>query len=166
MRLQQKTKEMIGMPNRNGFLLALKVQAALGAILLMLFFMSGMGRRLVHRESGRKEVVEAPAVSAAAPLNLRPGQRFAVVLDGNPTTGYIWQLADKLPADSCVQVSLTTPVDCEEDCCGFPMPTTLAIIAVKPGAQRVHVVYARPWEKGKSPAEELVYDVVVSSAQD
>lgn len=157
---------MIEMTKRKRILSVLKVLAVLGALLLMLFFMSGMGRRLVHRESGRAEVVEVAAEPAAAPLNLRVGQKISMVLDGNPTTGYIWQLAGTVPTEGPVLVELITAGDCEENCCGFPTPTTLTITAVKPGTQRVHVVYARPWEKGKAPVQELIYDVVVSSAQD
>ena len=110
--------------------------------------------------------VLAADAKPAAPLNLRVGQKISMVLDGNPTTGYIWQVANQLPDDSCVQISLTSPGDCEENCCGFPMPTTFAITAVKPGRQRVHVIYSRPWEKGKSPAQEVIYDVNVLPAQD
>ena len=101
----------------------------------------------------------------AAPLNLRVGQKLALVLDGNPTTGYIWQLKPALPAGSPVQVELSLVRNEEENCCGFPTPTTLTMTGVKPGTQLVRVVYARPWEKGKAPVQEKRFAVTVLPAE-
>ena len=109
--------------------------------------------------------VLAAAAKPAAPLNLRVGQKLALVLDGNPTTGYIWQLKPALPAGSPVQVELSLVRNEEENCCGFPTPTTLTMTGVKPGTQLVRVVYARPWEKGKAPAQEKRFAVTVLPAE-
>jgi predicted secreted protein len=64
-----------------------------------------------------------------------------------------------------VQVELSVVSNCEENCCGFPTPTTLAMTGVKPGTQLVRVVYARPWEKGKAPAQEKRFAVTVLPAE-
>ena len=109
--------------------------------------------------------VLAADAKPAAPLNLRVGQKLALVLDGNPTTGYIWQLKPALPAGSPVQVELSLVRNEEENCCGFPTPTTLTMTGVKPGTQLVRVVYARPWEKGKAPAQEKCFAVTVLPAE-
>ncbi|MBR5330390.1 MAG: protease inhibitor I42 family protein [Akkermansia sp.] len=109
--------------------------------------------------------VLAADAKPAAPLNLRVGQKLALVLDGNPTTGYIWQLKPALPAGSPVQVELSLVRNEEENCCGFPTPTTLTMTGVKPGTQQVRVVYARPWEKGKAPAQEKCFAVTVLPAE-
>jgi inhibitor of cysteine peptidase len=109
--------------------------------------------------------VLAADAKPAAPLNLRVGQKLALVLDGNPTTGYIWQLKPALPAGSPVQVELSLVRNEEENCCGFPTPTTLTMTGVKPGTQLVRVVYARPWEKGKAPAQEKRFAVTVLPAE-
>lgn len=109
--------------------------------------------------------VLAADAKPAAPLNLRVGQKLALVLDGNPTTGYIWQLKPALPAGSPVQVELSLVRNEEENCCGFPTPTTLTMTGVKPGTQMVRVVYARPWEKGKAPAQEKRFAVTVLPAE-
>lgn len=109
--------------------------------------------------------VLAADAKPAAPLNLRVGQKLALVLDGNPTTGYIWQLKPALPAGSPVQVELSLVRNEEENCCGFPTPTTLTMTGVKPGTQLVRVVYARPWEKGKAPVQEKRFAVTVLPAQ-
>lgn len=109
--------------------------------------------------------VLAADAKPAAPLNLRVGQKVSLVLDGNPTTGYIWQLKPALPAGSPVQVELSLVRNEEENCCGFPTPTTLTMTGVKPGTQLVRVVYARPWEKGKAPAQEKRFAVTVLPAE-
>lgn len=109
--------------------------------------------------------VLAADAKPAAPLNLRVGQKLALVLDGNPTTGYIWQLKPALPAGTPVKVELSIAGDCEDNCCGFPTPTTLTMTGVKPGTQLVRVVYARPWEKGKAPAQEKCFAVTVLPAE-
>jgi inhibitor of cysteine peptidase len=109
--------------------------------------------------------VLAADAKPAAPLNLRVGQKLALVLDGNPTTGYIWQLKPALPAGSPVQVELSLVRNEEENCCGFPTPTTLTMTGVKPGTQLVRVVYARPWEKGKAPVQEKRFAVTVLPAE-
>lgn len=111
-------------------------------------------------------VLAAQAEVAPTPVNLQVGQKIAIVLEGNPTTGYLWQEADSLPADSPVKVSLTcvAPEDAGM-CCGFPTPTTLTITAVKPGTQVVRVIYSRPWEKDTPPARTECFAVTVKPAQ-
>lgn len=100
------------------------------------------------------------------PINLQVGQKTSLVLDGNPTTGYIWQTSPALPADSPVEVQLSYLSKADADmCCGFPTPTTVTITALKPGTQVVRLVYARPWEKKKAPAKTESFKVIVSPAQ-
>lgn len=110
-------------------------------------------------------VLAQDAAVAPTPVNLQVGQKVTVLLDGNPTTGYIWRQTDALPADAPVTVDLRC-VATEEGgmCCGFPTPTSLTITAVKPGTQVVRVVYARPWEKGKAPLREKSFAVKVAPA--
>ena len=105
-------------------------------------------------------------VSAAAPaptsVSLQEGQQISILLDGNAGTGYLWQLAEKLPGNSPVRVSLSCVAqDDGTFCCGFPTPTTLTIAGVKPGKALVRVVYVRPWEKDKKPAAEECFSVQV-----
>jgi predicted secreted protein len=111
-------------------------------------------------------VLAAQAEVAPTPVNLQVGQKTSLVLDGNPTTGYIWQTSPALPADSPVEVQLSYLSKADADmCCGFPTPTTVTITALKPGTQVVRLVYARPWEKKKAPAKTESFKVIVSPAQ-
>ena len=111
-------------------------------------------------------VLAAEAGEKLTPINLQVGQKTSLVLDGNPTTGYIWQTSPALPADSPVEVQLSYLSKADADmCCGFPTPTTVTITALKPGTQVVRLVYARPWEKKKAPAKTESFKVIVSPAQ-
>lgn len=96
-------------------------------------------------------------------LQMEVGQTRRVLLDGNATTGYMWKLAKELPAESPVCVSLGGMERDDTMCCGAPTPVTLTMTGMKPGKAVVHLVYARPWEKGKAPAREAVFTVTVQA---
>lgn len=107
----------------------------------------------------------APAgMPAAQTIAMQVGQQWNAILNSNAGTGYVWQLAEELPADSPVSVSLSGVEPDESNCCGFPVPVTLTVTALKPGSAVVHVVYVRPWETGVPPARQEVYKVSVTPA--
>ena len=112
-------------------------------------------------------VLAAESAVKPIPVNLQEGQVATVLLEGNPTTGYRWQVAGAQKSRSVVKVELSTvDSDCGEGfCCGFPTPTTLTITALKPGKQLVRVIYSRPWEKNKAPADEKIFAVKVLPGQ-
>ena len=111
-------------------------------------------------------LMAAEVPNPPAPVNLQVGQKTTVMLDSNAGTGYVWQLADELPADAPVRVSLFGAVqETDSFCCGFPVPVTLTITGQKPGKALVRVVYVRPWEKGKAPAKQEVFKVRVTAPE-
>lgn len=111
-------------------------------------------------------VLAAETAPAPIPVNLKVGEQISVMLNGNPTTGYIWQVDGKISTKSPVQVELTNAaLENDSFCCGFPVPTTLTITGRRAGKATVRVVYARPWEKGKAPADTKTFSVKVSAAE-
>lgn len=107
---------------------------------------------------------EAPAPVAPAAtesVSLQPGQQWSAILTSHAGTGYVWQLAEDMPADAPISVSLSGVEPDESNCCGFPVPVTLTITAQKSGAAEVHLVYVRPWEKDMPPARQEIYKVNV-----
>ncbi len=95
-------------------------------------------------------------------ITMREGETVTRVLDGNPTTGYLWK-AEQLPEDAAVKAE-TAVLPAEKSkrpLCGAPSPTQVTITAVKPGTATVVVNYARPWEKDKEPARTVRYEVTV-----
>ena len=109
-------------------------------------------------------VLAAETAPAPIPVNLKVGQQTTVLLDGNPTTGYVWRLAGKTN-HIIVSAELTCPAQENNSfCCGFPTPTTLTLTALRPGRTLVRVCYARPWEKHKPAADIRTFVVTVSPA--
>lgn len=109
-------------------------------------------------------VLAAETEPAPIPVNLKVGQQTTVLLDGNPTTGYVWRLAGKTN-HIIVSAELTCPAQENNGfCCGFPTPTTLTLTALSPGKKVVRVYYARPWEKNKPAADTRTFVVTVTPA--
>lgn len=104
-------------------------------------------------------VLSAPAYAADENVKLTVGQSHTVTLPGNPTTGYLWSVAE---APDAVTVTLDMEeVKAPRGMVGCPLATVVTIKAVKAGQGEVKLVYARPWEKGKAPAETHTIQVTV-----
>lgn len=125
----------------------------------------GTLKSLVVAAAAALPLLSAETPNTPIPVNLQVGQKITILLDGNPTTGFIWMLADALPADSPVQVDLSL-VARERGgiLCGTPTPTQLTISGVKTGEATVRVVYRRPWEKGRPNVAEKCFSVEVAPA--
>jgi predicted secreted protein len=92
---------------------------------------------------------------------VRPGERFAVTLNANPTTGYAWALA----ADPDPKVlrplgsSFERPADAPPGAGGQDVWT---FDAVGRGNATITLVYRRPWEQHTPPARTHVVTVRVA----
>ncbi|HAF2404727.1 TPA: protease inhibitor I42 family protein [Salmonella enterica] len=96
-------------------------------------------------------VVSAPVFAAdkddiPAEATAKENAQFEISLPSNPTTGYNW-IVRQLPE----QVALTgmdyaQSPDCKEGMTGCGGTTTLHFKAVKAGAGKLVLQYARPWE--------------------
>ena len=95
-----------------------------------------------------------PAVETAA---LTVGQSWSVTLPGNPTTGFVWQVAE---CPDVVQVNLAfeanTPPPGERPVCGRPCGTVVTLTGLKAGQGTVKLIYSRPWEKGTAPLTRTI----------
>ena len=105
-----------------------------------------------------------PVAQDSAPLNLPVGHQCTMMLDSNAGTGYAWQVVEPAQGSAVVRVELFGAEPCDSGCCGFPVPVTLTITALKPGRETVRVIYARPWEKDKAPANQKCFAVIVQNA--
>lgn len=104
-------------------------------------------------------VLVAPSVVADECLSLAVGQSKTLSLPGNPTTGFMWSVAD---APDAVEVKVELAADAApRGMVGTPRSTVVTITAVKPGQGVVKLVYARPWEKDTPPAETRTVNVTV-----
>lgn len=104
-------------------------------------------------------VLAAPAFAGVEQMELSVGERKSITLPGNPTTGYMWSVAE---APTAVKVEVTLE-ESKSPCgmVGCPRASVVTVTAVKAGQGVVKLVYARPWEKDKAPLETLYINVNV-----
>jgi len=89
-------------------------------------------------------------------ISARAGKEFTIRLDSNPTTGYSWQLAE--PYDENIIRLLEaeyTPSTTKR--VGASGVENWTFLALKKGAAKISLKYARPWEVNKPPAKEKVF---------
>lgn len=114
------------------------------------------------------EVVPA---NAAGETTLVVGQVLEVSLEGNPSTGYLWEI----DAGGAPQLALApSPVDATpatdagnvdaSPMVGSPVTIQKRFEAVQPGTTTVRLVYRRPWEKDAEPEQAVEFKVVVNEA--
>ncbi len=103
--------------------------------------------------------VAISASDAGKTIELKKGATLVVSLEGNPTTGYNWQVADPAPA-ILKQVGdvEVTPVS---DAMGAPGTIVLKFSAVQAGQSTLKLAYHRSWEKGVAPEKTFEVTVVV-----
>ena len=107
--------------------------------------------------------VEVQPQTPSTAVSLQVGQQRTIMLHSNAGTGFIWQLAEPLPAGAPVSALLTGVEHDESNCCGFPVPITLSITALKPGKVTLRLIYVRPWEQDRAPAKQEIFNIEVKN---
>ena len=97
--------------------------------------------------------------AAGSTVSLRQGQRLAVFLPGNPTTGFLWELE---PGTEPVLVLQGEPHFAPAGTAlGSGGVYRFTFQAVRPGSVPVRIIYRRPFEKNAAPARSFEVTVVV-----
>ena len=95
-------------------------------------------------------------------LHLDKGDTFTVLLVSNPTTGYSWKFGNP-PFDDKVMIvredKFIPPEN--KELCGAPGKHSLTFLAKGSGRTDLQLIYVRPWEKNKPPAQEFNLTVIV-----
>jgi len=78
-------------------------------------------------------------------VSLKAGQQFVVVLEGNASTGFVWQAKD---LDTAFLQQLGEPKFASDnpDLVGSGGKQTITFKALKAGTVTLTLVYLRPWE--------------------
>ncbi len=134
------------------------------------------GRLLPLPGNGPKRL-ELNEADSGKSLKAIAGARIFIRLRGNPTTGYTWQLAEqpanKLAEKAAVKPSpALAPLGQPEYAPDRQTPVaigaggtfTFSFRVAKPGSGSIRLVYRRPWEKDKPPAQTFTLAVEVAQA--
>ena len=109
------------------------------------------------KTTGHITQIDGRAASSTVELNV--GDQLAVMLKGNPTTGYLWET-------HAVDGAVLQPVgeadfSPDSEAMGAGGQVTLHFIALSPGQTTLQLVYHRSWEKDTPPAQTFEVDVTV-----
>lgn len=92
-------------------------------------------------------------------VEISGGQTLVVSLEGNPTTGYTWQVHE---VDEKVLRQVGDPqFEADSDAIGAGGVQTLRFETVTSGSTPLKLVYARPWEQGVEPEKTFSVQVTV-----
>lgn len=105
------------------------------------------------------------AANAAGTTELAIGQLLRIELEGNPSTGYRWDVDGELPpqleaADGLPDGPAATTTGAPPRV-GAPKTQWLHFRAVKPGPAELHLRWHRPWEGDAAPARTARYPINV-----
>jgi len=110
--------------------------------------------------SPQQQEVKATIADDGREMQLKKGQTLVVTLEGNPTTGYSWEVAE--PLDEQVLRQTDEPeFKAESDLVGAGGVQILRFEAENAGKFTLKLVYHRPWEKDVEPLETYSIQVVV-----
>jgi inhibitor of cysteine peptidase len=96
-----------------------------------------------------------------APITASVGKEFRVVIEGNPTTGYTWQLAKPLDEKIVKLVSNRYDAPGRGGRVGQGGREVWTFKAVAAGKTTIEMKYIRVWEKDQPPARVACYSVEV-----
>jgi inhibitor of cysteine peptidase len=107
-------------------------------------------------EAARVQLVEQDADRT---VELHPADRLEVVLEGNPTTGYQWEI-------DALDVSIIKPIGEPEfkpdsDALGSGGKFTFVFEVITSGQTTLTLIYHRPFEKGVQPLKAFRVTMVV-----
>ena len=91
-------------------------------------------------------------------VELKAGETFEINLEGNPTTGYTWEV-DVEPDPAVLGLSGEMDYRSSSDEVGAGGVFIFPYQATGPGETTLRLVYHRPWEKDEEPLE--VYELTV-----
>ncbi len=93
-------------------------------------------------------------------IEVAVGERFSILLDSNPTTGYSWQTSG--PTVSRGVVFTVSDYEAPRtNLAGAPGKERLTFTAESAGIEKLTFHYLRPWEKNTEPARTVTFTVVV-----
>lgn len=103
-------------------------------------------------------VKKITARDTASTVQLKVGDALEIALEGNPTTGYTWAVASKVPQ---LQQQGEWEFKRDSNLIGAGGTIILRFKAVREGEAAFQLIYHRVWEKGVPPVKTFDVKVVV-----
>jgi predicted secreted protein len=114
--------------------------------------------------AGRENNAEAFS-DPSTPVSVRKGQTFALTLRANPTTGYIWQLAET-PDGGFIQFighEYRSDKTGSAGRAGAGGREIWTFRAAASGETTIALKYVRPWETNAAPGKSAQFKIIVTS---
>lgn len=119
------------------------------AIVLLIGLSVGLAFMFRRGAPGEAPTKVITAAQAGTEVALQVGERLAVTLEGNPTTGYTWMVAT---ADPAMLTQLGEPeFQPASDALGAGGMQTLRFAAIGAGTTPLTLIYVRPFEPNAPP---------------
>jgi inhibitor of cysteine peptidase len=96
---------------------------------------------------------------AGKTIEMVTGETLTIALQGNPTTGYLWEV-ESGDAKLLKQVG-EGEFEPDSDAVGSGGKVSLQFEAAAPGEMHLRLVYHRPWEQGVPPEKTFEVTIVV-----
>lgn len=140
-------------PNYNGTIMK--------SLLLASVFLSPLAFVPVASAEPSACAAESVTTSVALPV----GAVHTLLLNGNPTTGFTWNVASQSSDAVRVETEVMRPTKekAQKILCGSPSPTQVTITAEKPGEAIIVLEYKRVWETGTPAAKTIICKVTVAA---
>jgi inhibitor of cysteine peptidase len=103
--------------------------------------------------------VKITGQDAGTTVVMRAGESLEVTLTGNPTTGYMWDVASVDP--NILKPAEQLEFQADSKAIGAPGKLTLRFEAARPGKTPLKLIYHRPWEKNTEPIDAFEVSVVI-----
>ena len=120
-------------------------------------FVIGLAMALMAAGCGDDDTVLLQLEEEATRVTMSYEQVLEVRLDGNPTTGYTWEIASEGIVELVDRSHRPT-----SDADGSPGITTLVFAPTATGTGDLVLIYHRSWEEGVEPLETRTITITVA----
>lgn len=129
------------------------------AALLKRFFLTGLLIILAACTSTGGDPLTLTEENNGQSVQIKNGQRLNIALEGNPTTGYNWEVDSINPA---ILKQVGEPeFNAASGALGASGVITLQFQAISQGDTTLRLIYHRPWEQGMDPEKTFEATIVV-----